>query len=272
MTRRLPITATLTALVLCAAALRADLAVSPARLPGSSLDTSLRNETDRAVRQAARWLADRQRTDGAWGESNRVRHTSLALSALAAARQPEHSDAIARAALWLGATETNRLTCLGDHAWRLIALSLAVSETPERGRLFNRLAGQRAQETSDASEDDLRLWREALVQSRLSPPPSRFMTPTPAACSPGRPPPGRRRSPATARPGGSPASSTAPRTASSCTGTRRSTGARTWRNASSTRRRATRSAAGSGPRTPRTGNSTKRLMGCSACSNCRISI
>ena len=178
MTRRLQSAATFIALAFCVTALRADIAVPPMRrLPGSSLDTSVRNEADRAIRQAARWLADRQQADGSWGgESNRVQHTSLALSALAAlaaANQPdpEYSDTIARAAVWLGGTETNRLDTLGDHAWRLIALSLAVPELPARQQLLRRLAEQAAHTKENASADDLQLWREARNQARIHPTP-----------------------------------------------------------------------------------------------------
>ena len=171
MTRRLPNAATFIALAFCVAALRADISVSTVRLPGSSLDTSVRNEADRATRQAARWLADRQLADGSWGESNRVLHTSLALSALAAARQPEHSDVIARAAVWLGGTETNRLDNLGDHAWRLIALSLAVPESPERQSILIRMAGQAEYAKKDAPEDNLQFWREVQNQAGISPTP-----------------------------------------------------------------------------------------------------
>ena len=168
MRSRLPITVALIALACCVTALRADISALPVRLPGSSLDTSLRNEADRATRQAARWLADRQQADGSWGESNRVLHTSLALAALAGTRDPEYSGATARAAVWLGNTETNRLDSLGDHAWRLIALSLAVPYSPERQHLFFRLLAQASPDRDDASAEDQQLWREALAQSGIS--------------------------------------------------------------------------------------------------------
>ena len=44
-------------LVCCAALAQNERAVMPVRLPGTSLDTSLRNEADRAIRQSVRWLA-----------------------------------------------------------------------------------------------------------------------------------------------------------------------------------------------------------------------
>jgi hypothetical protein len=164
MPRRLSILDLLAALVFCAAsALRADLAATPVRLPGSSLDTSIRNEADHAVRQAARWLADRQQPDGAWGGSNRVRLTSLALSALASARQPGQSETCVRAALWLGGTETNRLDSLGDHAWRLIALAAALPETPERAPLLARFASLAHPLLANAPQDDLSLLDDAVA-------------------------------------------------------------------------------------------------------------
>jgi len=152
-------------LVCCAALAQNERAVMPVRLPGTSLDTSLRNEADRAIRQSVRWLAARQQADGAWGVTNRVRVTALVVTALAAASCPEGDSARARATLWLGGTAATPLTSLGDHAWRLLALSLALPETPGRHAYLHDLARRAQPAATGASADDSRLWREALSQA-----------------------------------------------------------------------------------------------------------
>jgi hypothetical protein len=141
--------------------------VTPARLPGSPLDLSVQNEADHAVRQAVRWLADRQQPDGSFGETNRVALTSLALFALSASRQPGLTDPCSRAALWLSATETNRIDALDAHAWRLLALSLVLPESAERAPFLRRLA---ARAPADGTVGRA-FWDEALAQSGLAPPP-----------------------------------------------------------------------------------------------------
>jgi hypothetical protein len=162
----------LATLVFCAATLHADLAATPMRQPGASLDTSIRNEADHAIRQAARWLADRQHPDGSWGESNRVELTALALFALSGARQPDQSGPSARAALWLNTTATNRLDRLGVHAWRLLALALVLPASPERIPFLRRLALQAPAGPQDAAAPaDRALWHEALALAGLGPPP-----------------------------------------------------------------------------------------------------
>ena len=172
MLRSLSITNLLTALFFCGTfGLRAEVAVTPVRQPGAPLDTSLRNEADHAVRQAALWLAARQQPDGSWGASNRVRLTSLALSALKAAVLPAHTEPCARAALWLDGTATNRTDDLGAHAWRLLALTLALPETPGRAPFLRRLAQRAPAEGNGASAGDQAFWREAVAAAGLAPTP-----------------------------------------------------------------------------------------------------
>lgn len=159
------------ALIFCGAlCAQAGIGVTTIRQPGAALDPSLRNEADHATRQAAAWLAARQQPDGAWGSADRTRLTSLALLALAVSRPQQHSDACARAALWLDAPPALTNDALGTHAWRLIALAQFLPDTPARTNLLRRFA-QTAQplgaETSDATPGDRRLWREALFLAGL---------------------------------------------------------------------------------------------------------
>ncbi|MDD2460888.1 MAG: hypothetical protein WC328_04455 [Kiritimatiellia bacterium] len=172
MSHALSIMNPLAMLACCAALAQNELAVSPVRLPGASLDTSLRNEADRAVRQSARWLAARQQADGAWGVTNRLRLTALVVTALAASSCPEGDDARTRATLWLGGTAATPLTSLGDHAWRLLALSVSLPDTPGRHAYLHNLASRAPSDTAGASAEDRRLWREALLHAGQEAPPA----------------------------------------------------------------------------------------------------
>ncbi len=170
MPRSLSILNPLSALICCAGLAHADLSVTLIRQSGASLDISLRNESDRAARQAARWLCARQHPDGSWGTTQRVTLTALALTALAASPHPEDQDVRTRAAFWLGHSTTTPLASLGDHAWRLLALTLALPDTPERGTYLEALS-RRAPSSDSSSADDRRLWQEALAQAGLGSPP-----------------------------------------------------------------------------------------------------
>ena len=174
---RLSITNLSAALFFCLAlSLCGEVEVAPVRLPGSSLDTSLRNEADRAVSQAALWLAARQNPSGAWGESNSVLLTSVSLLALKASKQPQYSDACARAALWLDSSATNNVADLDAHAWRLLAVAQMLPAAPSRTRLLRRLADLAKPAEANASAAALAFWQEALAAADLgkltaSPPP-----------------------------------------------------------------------------------------------------
>lgn len=168
----LSITNLLPVLFFCGAfGLRAEIAATPVRQAGASLDTSLRNEADHAVRQAALWLAARQQPDGSWGESNRVRLTSIVLFALKVSSVTEYSGPCDRAALWLDSTATNRMDDLGTHAWRLLALTLALPETPGRAPFLRRLADRVPADGCGASAGDQTLWREAVAAAGMAQPP-----------------------------------------------------------------------------------------------------
>lgn len=159
---------TLTPLIFCLAfQSQADLVVSSIRQPGAPLDPSIQNETDHAVRQAAFWLAAHQHSDGSWGTNNVIRLTSLALLALAAANQPEHSDVRVRAMLWLNTHVTNRLDNLGAHAWRLIALTRMLPDSPDRLRLATRCDTLAQPFVGTATPAEQRLWHEARVTAGL---------------------------------------------------------------------------------------------------------
>lgn len=126
----------------CALALgsaSAQLSVTSVRQPGSPLDVSIRQELDHAVDLATAWLASRQSADGAWGsETGRLWRTSVALLALSA-RPAAHSDAIARAALWLDRQAPGADADSRERAWRAAALLAAVPESDGRAVLAKRL-------------------------------------------------------------------------------------------------------------------------------------
>jgi hypothetical protein len=168
MPRRLSIPNLLAALILSAAAgLRAGVGVTTIRQSGASLDLSIQNEADHAVRQAASWLASNQHADGSWGVSNRVRLTSLSLLALSASRQPGCSEAVTRAALWLDKHATNRVDDLETHAWRLLALAHVLPDSPARPAALGRFTDAARPLEAQSSADARALWSEALAASGL---------------------------------------------------------------------------------------------------------
>ena len=159
----------LTALIISAALCApAEIGVTSIRQPGASLDPSIYNEADHSARQAAVWLYAQQNDDGSWGVSNRVRLTSITLLSLKAAGRPDHSEAIARAALWLDARATNRVVDLETHAWRLLALAQVLPDNPSRHVLLRRYADRARPSEAEAPAEVRRLWREALMTAGLS--------------------------------------------------------------------------------------------------------
>jgi len=139
----------------------AEMGVIAIRQPGASLDTSMQNEVDHAVRQAAAWLAAHQNTDGAWGVTNRVRLTSIILLSLNASRQPGYSEVTTRAALWLDAHAADRVEDLETHAWRLIGLSRVAPDSPARTHLLQGLSDAAKPLELNAPVDAARFWNEA---------------------------------------------------------------------------------------------------------------
>ncbi len=152
----------------CALTISADVTVTSVRPSGASLDTSLRNEVDNALHQAAIWFRAQQHQDGSWGESNRVRLTSMTLLALKASRQPASSESCARAAVWLDGSSTNRIDHLGTHAWRLLAITYMLPDEPARTTLLRRLAGQALAAETGASTEALTFWHEALAAAGMA--------------------------------------------------------------------------------------------------------
>ena len=170
MSPRLSMPNRLAAILLCFAfQTHAGITANAFRRPGAPLDPSLKNEADHAASQASLWLVARQAPDGSWGTTNRVKLTSLALLALAVAGQAETSDACARAALWLDAHATNRLDRLDDHAWRLLACSFVLPDTPARPHLLARFVSFAQPLVADAPTDARRLWSEAQAAAGLAP-------------------------------------------------------------------------------------------------------
>ncbi len=161
----------------------ASVGVTTIRQPGASLDTSLRNEREHAVDLAAEWLAARQGTDGCWGsETDRVERTSVALLALTA-RRSRHSDAVARAAVWLDAYPPAAGESGEAGAWRMLALLSVAPDTPDRAGLARRLLRETPPPAADAATSFFSrlLWAEALalggaeVEPRLAAPAERTL-------------------------------------------------------------------------------------------------
>jgi hypothetical protein len=158
----------LAALIISAAVvIGAGIGVTSIRLPGASLDPSLQNEADRAVRQSAAWIASRQNPDGSWGVSNHVSLTSLALLSLSASRQPGFSEATTRAVLWLDAHATNRVVDLSTHAWRLLALVQSLPATGARSAALRRFSEAGRPFEANAPSDVRHFWRESLAAAGL---------------------------------------------------------------------------------------------------------
>ncbi len=148
----------------------AGIGVISIRQPGASLDTSMQNEVDHAVSQAAAWLAARQNTDGSWGLTNRVRLTSIILLSLNASRQPGYSEVTARASLWLDAHAADRLDDLETHAWRLIALSRVMPDSAARTHLLQGLSDAAKTLEPNAPTNALRFWKEAQATAGVGAP------------------------------------------------------------------------------------------------------
>ena len=118
---------------------RSDIVVTTIRAPGASLVVSLSNEADYAVSQGVRWLVSKQNADGSWGDTNRVHLTALVLCAARGSQHPFAQDACVNATLWLNTAKSPLPEDLWTHAWRLLAFSIAIPDTPERERLLARL-------------------------------------------------------------------------------------------------------------------------------------
>lgn len=149
----------------------AQLTVDQIRLPGAALDLSTRNEVGNAIRLACDWLASRQNPQGAWGVSNDVSLTSIALTALCVSRNPQHSDSQTRAALWLKSTADHQIADMDTHALRLLALSLALPDAPVRSNLFASLSAkaQAASNVCPPLPADAELWCLAAAAAGLRP-------------------------------------------------------------------------------------------------------
>ena len=165
----------LAALIISAAAgLSAGVGVTSIRQAGEPLDPSIQNEVGHAVSLAAEWLAARQNADGSWGsETDRVERTSVALLALTS-RAHRHSDARARAAVWLDSHPPAANGVSEAHAWRIIALLSVAPDTPARTNLVRRLLQEAQPHAPGASASfcGQLLWSDALALAERQPPAS----------------------------------------------------------------------------------------------------
>ena len=137
----------------------AEVGIIAARQSGGSLDTSLRNEADNAKRLAAEWLVARQQPDGSWGSTNA--NTVLTPMAWLALKGMDAAiDAVARdrAVVWVDAQPLASITSLDGNTWRLLVVSQALPDSPERQARVRALL--------DASDNDRPLYDRAGEYSR----------------------------------------------------------------------------------------------------------
>lgn len=151
------------------------LSATSIRQPGDSLDPSIRNEAEHAVDLAAAWLAAHQNSDGSWGsETGRVWRTSSTLLALTT-RTAQHSDACARAAVWLDRHAPSAADPSDTHAWRVIALLSVTPDPAARASLAQRLfqSSQACVQPTNAPYFSRELWDDAraLAGAPPAPPP-----------------------------------------------------------------------------------------------------
>jgi len=111
-----------------------EVAIHPIRHPGGSLDASIRNEVDHAIRSAADWLIAQQRPDGSWGSTNvAFEETARVCLALSLTQSSSCSSPIANGMEWLDAhpipDTPARSTCA---VWRVLAWSSILKQTPEK--------------------------------------------------------------------------------------------------------------------------------------------
>lgn len=141
-------------LALAAPAARAELAF---RQPGATIGISIANEMVYAMQGAVEWLCASQKPDGSWGG---YRETALALFALKSTRQPEATNACAKAAAWLDALASVPTNLpLDAYAWHLMARGPAnLHATEVRKAALARVA--------NAALEDRILWREAAENLR----------------------------------------------------------------------------------------------------------
>ena len=118
----------------------AEVDVVAIRQPGTSLDTSISNEADNAMRLAAEWLIARQHPDGSWGSTNNVAELTpiawLALKGVESAVDAVRRD---RALVWLDAQPIGG-AAFDANVWRRQVTFLALPDSPEREARLHELA------------------------------------------------------------------------------------------------------------------------------------
>lgn len=102
-----------------------------ARQPGASLDTSVRNEADNAMRLAAEWLTARQHPDGSWGSPDASAVlTPIVWFALEGMGNAVDAMARHRAAVWLDNHPPGDNAPFDAYLWRLLAMLHGPPDSP----------------------------------------------------------------------------------------------------------------------------------------------
>ncbi|MCL1919780.1 MAG: hypothetical protein FWG50_01680 [Kiritimatiellaeota bacterium] len=140
----------------------AEIAVTAVRQPGTSLDTSVRNEADNAKRLAADWLTARQNPDGSWGSTN-ANAVLTPIVWLALNGMDDAIDAVARdrAIVWLDSLPVAANAPFDAYLWRLLAILHALSDSPFETHIGDIMSvGEPF--AADAPFYSQWLWREAV--------------------------------------------------------------------------------------------------------------
>jgi len=148
----------------------AEVGIPAARQPGTSLDTSVRNEADNAKRLGAEWLIARQQPDGSWG-STKANTVLTPIVWLALKGMDDAVDAVARdrAVVWLDAQPVEENVPVDALLWRLLAITHALPDSSERQTRIQAIIHAAQPSVPDLSAYGDWLWREAVYPSQRTP-------------------------------------------------------------------------------------------------------